>query len=473
MLRAEVQVAWRTRAGRRHEVEGRENQDAVYVTAEHPHFDAVLMVADGMGGHPLPREAAQRAVSAAREVLAAAPSRRPEAKPGAAPLLRAALEAAHHAVSTLRPAAPGGARPAAAPHARAPGSTLTLAAISGDVLHLAHVGDGSAFLLRDGQARVLAGGEDRRLGNRPAQFLGQPTPLEPETHTLRLVEGDRLLLCTDGLTRYFGEAGPEALERILGRPHVEMAAIAGQLIAHARPAEYDDDTTVAVAEVTRLRAGDVPGAAPVEPPAAPSRPPRLPGALLALLGLALLVAGFAAGRLTAPHPPEPEAPPGATGAVRPADPTLLRGLPEGNMVLLDELRRQVYLLVTRPPQAGPDPVALQGFRINADGRFERAGRYSYRPHPPTLTDADGRVLPVAPAAAGASLQLVRGGGLIVNTNPPGAVVLVDGARAGRSPLRLTLAEGRHRVRVEGRGWSAEAPVEVIPDATVTLLLKAP
>ena len=81
-------------------------------------------------------------------------------------------------------------------------------------LLVAHVGDGSVFLVRGGRAQPLAGGEERRVGNRPAQYLGQELPLEPETRQLPSKEGDRVLLCTDGLTRYFREAGAEALERV-------------------------------------------------------------------------------------------------------------------------------------------------------------------------------------------------------------------------------------------------------------------
>ena len=56
-MRARVQLAGKTQAGHRHQVEGLGNEDAVWVTDAHPAFDAILMVADGMGGHPRPREA--------------------------------------------------------------------------------------------------------------------------------------------------------------------------------------------------------------------------------------------------------------------------------------------------------------------------------------------------------------------------------------------------------------------------------
>ena len=42
MLRAEVELAWKTQAGHRHHVEGLGNEDAVFVTEEHPFFAPLL-----------------------------------------------------------------------------------------------------------------------------------------------------------------------------------------------------------------------------------------------------------------------------------------------------------------------------------------------------------------------------------------------------------------------------------------------
>ena len=66
MIRTAVELGWKSIPGHRHRVEGRENEDAVLTSLEHPYFDALMVVADGMGGHPEPRRAAQTAVAAAR-----------------------------------------------------------------------------------------------------------------------------------------------------------------------------------------------------------------------------------------------------------------------------------------------------------------------------------------------------------------------------------------------------------------------
>jgi len=98
------------------------------------------------------------------------------------------------------------------------GTTLTAALIDGDEVHLAHVGDSRAYLLRGGQLTQLT--EDHTLVHRMV-VEGEITPEEAETHPhrsiltralgvdesvqvdegdVRVETGDRLLLCTDGLT---------------------------------------------------------------------------------------------------------------------------------------------------------------------------------------------------------------------------------------------------------------------------------
>jgi protein phosphatase len=487
MARVEVQLAWKTQAGHRHQVEGLENEDAVFVTEEHPVFDAVLMVADGMGGHPLPREASQAAVQAARDLLSDAGQL---ARAGdVSEALVAALDEANRAVHELRAPRAGGRAPGTG--TRPPGTTLSIAVLAEGTLHVAHVGDGSVFLMRGGQVRALAGGEERRSGNRPAQYLGQEPPLEPEERRIALAEGDRLLLCTDGLTRYFREAGPEALERVLGREGVEIPVIASQLTAHSRPDDYDDDTTVALAEVTSFtraprkspetgprdtREKEAELDAPAlrrsreEPGGSLRRPafPFLPAVAAGLAGAGLLAAGFLAGRATAPKlgPPRPA----ITALREPASDEDLGSLPQGNVVLLDPLGRRVFTLATRQPPLGSAPISFQAFQVGAGGQFTAASRFRLDPVKQELTDSGDRAYPVEVDASSGTIRILRGGTLIVNTHPPRAAVYLDGKQVGLSPQKSALPAGRHRVRAEGRNWVDDFEVEVLPNRTVTISL---
>ncbi|MFI8963380.1 MerR family transcriptional regulator [Streptomyces sp. NPDC053493] len=99
------------------------------------------------------------------------------------------------------------------------GATLTAAMLTGTRLALAHVGDSRAYLLRDGalvrltrddtvvQALVDAGELDpAEAAGRPDRALllkaldGGEVPPEPELAVREVRAGDRLLLCTDGLS---------------------------------------------------------------------------------------------------------------------------------------------------------------------------------------------------------------------------------------------------------------------------------
>lgn len=479
---ARVQLAWKSQAGHRHQVEGGENEDAVFVTEQHPLFDAVLMVADGMGGHPRAREASEVAVQAARTVLFD-PACLRESR-GVGPLLVAAIRAAHKQVGLLWKRTP-----------KRPGTTLSMVVIVEQMLYVAHVGDGSVYLVRGGRSLTVAGGEDRRAGNRPAQYLGQELPLEIEEERLEVAKGDRILLCTDGLTRYFNGAGSDLLDRVVGRRDVELGSVASQLVAHARPGEYDDDTTVALAEITALLPGDRPRPAAAPEPAAPS-PIREPIArvqavsepeedvryvkqsshngaspLSVILGLvvggALVAGGFLAGRWTAPTPtPSAKAGPG-DAARTPASAAELAKLPTGNLILMDELGQRVFTLPTRGALPGTEPLKLRAFQVGRGGRFVDAGEFRLDPAKGELADADGNQYPVDLDYSRGTIRVLRGGALAIQSRTSGAQVRVDGREVGTAPQKLALPEGKHHVRVAGRSWVREGDVDVVPGGTVT------
>lgn len=185
-----MQVAGRTDIGL---VRGR-NEDDLLVDEER----RVFIVADGLGGHPGGDVASRLAVRAAHAAVSDR-SLRDEAEPGTA--LGAALRAAHDAV--LEAAAQDIAR-------RGMGTTAVLAHLSeGDrQLWVAHVGDSRAYLFRADELRQLTA--DHTIGGRIGgltQALGTPGPVSPDVVHVDLEPGDRILLCTDGLTDMVDDDG--------------------------------------------------------------------------------------------------------------------------------------------------------------------------------------------------------------------------------------------------------------------------
>jgi protein phosphatase len=113
---------------------------------------------------------------------------------------------------------------------RGMGTTLTAALVDGGHVRLAHVGDSRAYLFREGDLRMLT--KDHTVVAKMVEE-GEITPAEAETHphrnivtrvlgveqTVRVDEGvldvrdgDRLLLCSDGLT---GMVTPEEIATVL------------------------------------------------------------------------------------------------------------------------------------------------------------------------------------------------------------------------------------------------------------------
>ena len=100
------------------------------------------------------------------------------------------------------------------------GTTLTVARLHNNSLHIAHVGDSSCFLWRDEnfekltldhtvenelkvrQGRGVAVFLSARARNALTRCIGQPDPPLADVFVRPLQEGDRILLCSDGVTRF-------------------------------------------------------------------------------------------------------------------------------------------------------------------------------------------------------------------------------------------------------------------------------
>ncbi len=217
------------------------NEDAAYAGRR------LVAVADGIGGLPageLASEAVMRALAALENGLA---DRSP------LPALREAVEAANREIGEVG---------RADPIREGMGTTVTALLLSGGDLGLLHIGDSRAYLLRDGELRrltkddtfvqelvdqgVLTVDEVRHHPLRSVVTRAvQGRPLEPTLTVLGATQGDRYLLCSDGLSDVVDDA--LLAETLASYPDPD--ACAHRLVSLALDAGGPDNITVVVADV--------------------------------------------------------------------------------------------------------------------------------------------------------------------------------------------------------------------------------
>lgn len=173
------------------------------------------------------------------------------------------------------------------------GTTLTAVLVEADRVRLAHVGDSRAYLFREGRLELLT--EDHTVVHEMV-VSGEITQEEAEIHphrsiltrvigvepdvdideaVLAALPGDRLLLCTDGLTGMITEG--RIREILAAAPEPEDAA--RRLVRAANRAGGVDNITVLVIDLAADEASERggPGAAGIseDRPAGEPEPPAL------------------------------------------------------------------------------------------------------------------------------------------------------------------------------------------------------
>jgi serine/threonine protein phosphatase PrpC len=137
------------------------------------------------------------------------------------------------------------------------GCTIVAVKVEGDVFSIAHVGDSRIYLIRGAaiqqlttdhslvmeQVRrgliTLEEAEHFEMQNVIVRALGSEDSVEPDLADLKLQEGDTVLLCSDGLSRYVKDAG--MLEVIEKAKTLESAC--DGLIEAAKGGGSDDNIT--------------------------------------------------------------------------------------------------------------------------------------------------------------------------------------------------------------------------------------
>jgi protein phosphatase len=225
-----------------------ENQDAAVAWRGAP-GEAMLIVADGMGGHAAGREAAEIVVRVALDALRQGDG---EGWPRWEAALRRAFAVAQEEV---RRAATGGAA--------GMGATAVMAVIASaageSALYLAHAGDSRAYLYR-GRSLIRLTADHSLVGqmvrdgmlaeaeafghpdsNVIQRAIGQSAPLEPEVQPpLPLDPGDLILLSSDGLHGVLSDVEIAAIAGLSG----STLEICRNLLEAALAAESQDNITI-------------------------------------------------------------------------------------------------------------------------------------------------------------------------------------------------------------------------------------
>ena len=220
----------------------------------------LYIACDGMGGHAGGEVAAALATRTVHEVIA---NRRAEVAAAVAAaetelIINLVKDAIRHASQTVLAAAEEAER-------QGMGCALTLVLVAGGRAIMGHVGDTRLYLMRDNQAHQLStdhtvAAESLRSGaiteseaaNHPynhvlTRAVGTYESVLVDTHTVDLDPGDRLLLCSDGLTHHVSIGEWLAKHALTS----DLEHQPRELIALANAAGGSDNITVVVVGIDR------------------------------------------------------------------------------------------------------------------------------------------------------------------------------------------------------------------------------
>ena len=229
------------------------NQDAVYVD------DSLAIVADGMGGHAAGEVASEMTIELLRAGFAEDQS----------------VEGLYNAINAANITVLNDAREN--PEHFGMGTTVIALGLTVDdegvrSPTLCHVGDSRAYQLRDGALRQLT--EDHSVAEEWVR-MGRLTPEEAQVHprrhqltrgvgveetiavdvmSLHALAGDRLLLCSDGLSN---ELDNDTLARLSSEPFTLEEAVV-QLVDAAKEAGGRDNITAVLLEFDEVTATSTP-----------------------------------------------------------------------------------------------------------------------------------------------------------------------------------------------------------------------
>ncbi len=219
-----------------------------------PGIDALLAVADGMGGHQAGEVASAMAIQGLVRELS--DQGRANASATASKKWTAVLDEVVQRINAEVFQA------AQQPDTQGMGTTLTIALLAGTSLSVAHVGDSRLYLLRDGRLQQISTDHSwvaeevargaltpeealtHRRRNILTRAMGTASSLQVDTLEVQLQQGDTLLLCSDGLHSLVSD---EEIAQVLAQQPPKAAS--QTLVDRANSLGGNDNVTVVAAKL--------------------------------------------------------------------------------------------------------------------------------------------------------------------------------------------------------------------------------
>lgn len=232
---------------------GNEDFKEVLIAGDAPNgIDAIMVVADGMGGHAAGEVASEMTVKGVIRHLRSQSSKATTPRKAYPQLLGKILSKVNQEVHQA----------GQKPEHNGMGTTCTAAVLKDDQLHIAHVGDSRAYILRNGklhqitkdhswvEEQVAAGLlKPEQAANHPqrnviTRAIGLDNQVKIDTFTKDIRSGDRVLICSDGLHSVVTD---NTIRKVISDDR-KAAAICTKLIELANKNGGPDNITVIVAK---------------------------------------------------------------------------------------------------------------------------------------------------------------------------------------------------------------------------------
>ncbi len=326
----------------------------------------------------------------------------------------------------------------------------------------------------------------------PAPVPAKP-PAEPATVLMNVPAPEEdsrtVAMKTPSLptTKMATPAAPEVTVRVPAQPPTVKSPVADSVTARVElpptaraprpPAPAPPPPAVAAPPAPRAPAPQPAAAAPIPAPAVPRPHARSGISPLLILGgaalffvLAVGVLGFVVWNRSRAEAPSATPPPVAEATPTPAAQVTVAPTTTGSLHV--ETTPPGATITVNGEAKGPSPLDLTGLPV---GNYEvRAELRGYETKTETATIADSAREPQLKIALTRITPVT--GSVEVVSEPTGAVVTVDGNRAGVTPVvDLKLRPGAHRVELSAEGhepWSGSVTVEAGKKARLEASLRA-